>query len=340
MIPIRIYEVAMLRNSSRRARPAVMNRKVALVGTAWLICLLFLTAPTLVHAQAKVGTAGAQFLELGPSARAMGMAEAFAAVTNDVSAVYYNPAALINLYGMEVMGTYIKMPADINYGFFAAGFPLESVGGVLGFGVYALSTGEMVRTTYEQGTIDGTGETFVAEDLAVSASYGRYLTDKVSVGFTLRYIGEYFEKKTANGWSADVGLVYNTGYRGFKIATVITNFGPDLKFIEKDFPLPINFKFGASFDLIEGTDNLLTFCAEGTHPSDNLEKYNVGLEYTFKDRFVLRTGGRFNYDVDGFTAGGGIKVPFGEQSELRVDYAYQDFGILTQVHRFSMSLAF
>ena len=85
---------------------------------------------------------------------------------------------------------------------------------------------------------------------------------------------------------------------------------------------------------------MLTFAAEGAHPSDNLEKYNLGLEYTFKDRFVLRGGGRFNYDVDGFTAGGGIRVPFGEDGEMRVDYAFQDFGILTQIHRFTFAIAF
>jgi len=35
-----------------------------------------------------------------------------------------------------------------------------------------------------------------------------------------------------------------------------------------------------------------------------------------------------------------VKLPFGEEGLLRVDYAYQDFGILTQVHRFSMTMAF
>jgi hypothetical protein len=137
-----------------------------------------------------------------------------------------------------------------------------------------------------------------------------------------------------------VGTSYDTGFRGFKIAMVITNFGPDQKFIEQEFPLPINFKFGGCINMIEGVDHLVTVSAEGSHPSDNLEKYNLGMEYTFKDRFILRSGGRFNYDVDGFTAGGGIRVPVGEDSELRVDYAFQDFGILTEVHRFSMSLAF
>ena len=85
---------------------------------------------------------------------------------------------------------------------------------------------------------------------------------------------------------------------------------------------------------------MVTFAAEGSHPSDNLEKYNAGLEYTFLERFTLRGGSRFNYDEDGFTAGGGIRVPFGEESEIRFDYAFQDFGVLTEVHRFTMSLAF
>ena len=64
------------------------------------------------------------------------------------------------------------------------------------------------------------------------------------------------------------------------------------------------------------------------------------MEYTYKDRYILRGGGRFNYDADGFTVGGGLRIPYGEESELRVDYAYQDFGVLTEVHRFSMSVAF
>ncbi|MEE8576710.1 MAG: PorV/PorQ family protein, partial [candidate division Zixibacteria bacterium] len=278
-------------------------KSLAAVGLLLLV-LLALAVPSQVNAQAKVGTTGAQFLELGVSARAMGMAEAYTAVVDDISAVYYNPASLTALMDREAMFTYINLPSDIYYAFAGYGMPLESIGGVLGVGMYALSTGDMIERTYEQGTEFGTGRNFRAQDFAVSVGYGRYLTDRFSIGFNVKYIGEFFHEYSASGWSADVGTLYDTGYRGFRIAMVISNFGPDLTLFEDAYPLPINFKFGGSFNLVEGVDHMLTMAAEGSHPSDNLEKYNLGLEYIFRDRFILRGGGRFQYDVDSFTAGG------------------------------------
>ena len=110
--------------------------------------------------------------------------------------------------------------------------------------------------------------------------------------------------------------------------------------IDQSYPLPINFKFGGSINVIEGTDHILMLAAEGSHPSDNLEKYNAGLEYLFMERFALRVGGRVNYDTDGLTAGAGMRIPYGEEGQISFDYAYQDFGLLTEVHRFTMAFGF
>jgi hypothetical protein len=137
-----------------------------------------------------------------------------------------------------------------------------------------------------------------------------------------------------------VGTLYDTGYRGFKIAIGIYNFGPDMKMVQVAYPLPINLKFGSSFNLIDNPNHLAVLSLEGAHPSDNLEQYKAGLEYWYRERFSLRIGERFNYDSDGFTAGAGLKWPFGETTELRVDYGYQDFGFLREVHRFSLTVAF
>lgn len=329
----------MLFSNNRLPGKVKVGTRLAVLG-ALIVCVTLWAVPTTVQAQAKVGTTGAQFLELGVSTRAMGMAEAFTAVSDDVSAIYYNPAGLTSLYCREVAVTYINMPADIDFYFAGFGIPLESVGGVLGFGVYSLSSGEMIERTMSRGTYEGTGRTFGWNDLAIAVSYGRYLTDRFSIGVSVKYIGEFVHDYSANGWSVDVGTIYDTGHRGFKIAMAITNFGPDITMIANSYPLPINFKFGAAVNLIESDEHLVTFAAEGAHPSDNLEKYNTGLEYVFRDRFSLRAGHRFNYDEDGLTAGGGVIVPFGEDQEISVDYAFQDFGLLTQIHRFSLSIAF
>lgn len=339
-IDMRIDEDIM-RTSTRRLLAGRLSPRLAMVtGMTVVLCFVALLLPTSVSAQAKVGTTGAQFLELGVSARAMGMAEAYTAVADDISAVYYNPAGLVNMYGKEATFTYISLPADVGYSFGAIGMPLESIGGVLGLSIYSLSSGDMIERTYKHGTYEGTGRTFSWSDFAAAVSYGRYLTDRFSVGVSVKFIGQDTHDYSASGWAADVGTNYDTGFRGFKIAMMITNFGPDMRFISNDYPLPINFRFGGAINVIEGDSHWLTFAAEGSHPSDNLEKYNAGLEYTFNNMFTLRAGSRFNYDEDGFTFGGGARIPVGEEREMRFDYAFQDFGVLTEVHRFSMSIAF
>lgn len=308
-----------------------------------LIILTVLLLPSLAFSQAKVGTTGVNFLELGVSARAMGMAEAFTATVDDASAVYYNPAGLVYLYGREMVFTHIDMPADINYEFISLATPLESVGGMVGIAAYSLNAGDILHTGYDYPLgedRDGNAQYFSAGDFAISVSYARYLTDKFSLGITAKYIREDLHEFNASGWAADVGTMYNSGYRNFKIAMLISNFGPDMKFVQQEFPLPINFKFGASIDFLDMEDHLVTLAAEGSHPADNLEKYNIGLEYMYLEKFSLRIGERLNYDSDGLTFGGGLTLPLGDEIDLEVHYAYQDFGFLNEVHRFSMGVSF
>jgi len=299
---------------------------------------LLVQLPGDAYGQAKVGTSGAKFLDIGISARAMGMAEAYSAIANDVSAIYYNPAGLTQIFSREFMATHIDYPVEINYEFMAIAFPVEALSGVIGFGFYNLNSGDIPLTTY--GNPAGTGEFFAANDYALSVSYARSLTEHFSLGGTFKLVGEYYDNESARGWAADVGTLYDTGYRGFKIAIGIVNFGPDLKMVQQNYPLPINFKFGSSFNFVESPDHLAVFSIEGAHPSDNLEQYNAGMEYWYLDKFALRVGNRFNYDTDGFTAGAGMKWPLGEATEIRFDYGYQDFGFLREVHRFSFAVAF
>jgi hypothetical protein len=225
--------------------------------------------------------------------------------------------------------------------------------GNLGMAAYWLHTDDMPVTTYERPR--GTGQFFTVADMALGLTYSASLTDHFSLGLTLKYINSFLEEEKATGWAADVGTFYQTGFRGFNISMIIANFGPDMKFIRETFPLPIDFRFGSSINVVEQENQKLTWAIQVSRPNDNLEKFNTGFEYWFNDTFALRMGKKFNYDYTnngnlmddsgfedrqdfdmtaGITFGGGIKIPVSTYS-LQIDYAYQDMGFLDSVHRFS-----
>ena len=329
------------RSSRRLGDKAMWIKRLAILGIAGVLA----GTPQLGWSQAKVATTGYQFLEIGVGARAMGMGEAFIAVVDDASAVYYNPAGLTGLPGTQVTLDYVQYVADINYAFAGIAFPAGRLGGYWGVGLYVLDAGDILKTTYADPYGEA-GETFGAQDFAASLSYGRHLTDRFSIGGTVKYITERLEETRSTVWAADIGTSYNTGFRGFTISMVITNFGPDGQvqykdaegFQGDDTPLPINFKFGAAIRMLDGGVHRAILSAEGSHPADNLEKYQGGVEYWFNDLLALRVGAKFNYDVGGLTAGFGVRIPWGEERDLRFDYGYQEFGILGTPHRYSLTI--
>ncbi|MEW5701157.1 MAG: PorV/PorQ family protein [Candidatus Zixiibacteriota bacterium] len=317
-----------------------MELRRRLIGGAGVVamCVSLAVAPSSARAQDKVGTTGAQFLEVGVSPRADAVGGAFAAIADDASAIYYNPAGLVQLDHRQVMVSLIDYPADISYSFVGLAWPV-AFGGVFGVAYYGLDAGDMPVTTpeYEMGA---PGWTFTARDYAVSLSYGRYLTDRFSVGGTVKIIDELFEEERSTGWAADVGTQYNTGFRNFKIVMTLTNFGPDMKFITQPYPLPISFRFGGAIDVLDNPQHHAVFALEGAHPADNREKYNTGFEYMFRNLAALRIGHRFEHDLGGVTFGGGVHFALGGKLAARLDYGYQDFGALDQIHRFSMTVDF
>lgn len=303
-----------------------------------IVILFLLVSPELVWGQAKVGTAGAQFLELGVSARAIAMGEAFLSICDDASAVYYNPAGLSQLMERQAMFTHVSYPADINYDFVALAYPAARFGGVWGVGFTMLNAGDMPYLGDYEVHLSPT-QTFTAKDYALSLSYARSLTDRFNVGVTVKIIDELYDTERATGWAVDVGTLYDTGFKGFKIGMMISNFGPDLTFIDESYPLPMNFRFGGVVDVIRRGDHSAVFAVEGSHPNDNMEKFNAGVEYWFREIFALRFGNYFEYDEGGISTGGGLKFNV-SRAAMSVDYGYHDMGHLDNTHRFSVGIVF
>jgi hypothetical protein len=153
-----------------------------------------------------------------------------------------------------------------------------------------------------------------------------------------------------NNWAVDVGTMYHTGFRSLRIAVTAKNFGPDSKFggwseeyqSESDnVRLPLDFRAGIAMDFLEGeqSPHLLTVVLEGDYPNDGPEKIHLGASYGYDNTFFLRAGYKFNYDVQGLTFGAGVMYPIGD-IVAKVNYAYVDFGVLTQVHMLSLGIAY
>lgn len=305
--------------------------------------LILLTAvavillPGTLIAQEKVGTAGANFLQIGVSPRAVGMGEAYLPLAEDVAAAYYNPAGLSLMQERQVLLSHIQWPADISLEYAAVGIPIPNMAGVLALSATVLHMDEMEVTTpfYPNGT----GQTFRAANYMIGASYSRFLTDKFAFGITVKHIRMNAHDVSATGWGADVGTYYETGFQSIKIAMAVTNFGQDIKFLTEAFPLPINFGLGVSMVPYEAGPHRITTAFVGSHPSDNRERYNFGMEYWFNDMFSLRAGYKMKYDEEDLSFGGGVHTTLGTTSAA-IDYAYVPFKHLDQSHRVSLRLGF
>ena len=338
-----------------------------------LACFAFLIiGPMPVHAQFtpdpgvglpatdfnRVGQAGFQFLKLPTNARQAGMGGVNSSLgSGDAASSLTNPASLVDVSGLNLGVTTVRWFADINYYSAAVARDFEGIG-IFGINVLFLDYGDMPRTENRPILVDdiptGRSEvltdlgTVTAQDLAIGVSYARRVTDYLHFGINAKYIVETLDDATVGAWAVDIGTVFYTGIRSLRVTMVGRNIGPDTQiaaFDERigyepaDVRMPVNFSFGAAYDLVErGTGGLhhWTVAAEFVHPNDGAEKVNVGTEYTFRNLLSVRGGYRFNYDEEGFTLGTGLNVSLSGYT-LNLGYAFWEFGLLGSVHAISMA---
>jgi hypothetical protein len=288
----------------------------------------------------KVGTLGGQSLKIGVGARAAAMGDAYVAIADDATAVYWNPAGIARLSGQSISLNHTAWPAEILFDQADYVFNVKWIPGMLGVNVRALTMSrDKVRTTYLP---DGTGETFDAGEWAYGLTYARALTDKFSAGLSINYVQTGLDDITGKSTTFDFGTLYDIGILGAKIGMSIQNIGSDMNFIDEQVKMPTFFRVGGSFSVLQRGESRLLTSAEFTHPPDNSEKLNLGAEYAFHDYLFLRGGYKVNYDTEGLTAGFGVKFPLTlvKSSVARLDYAYSDLNYLGQAHRVSVNVGF
>ncbi|HET6463822.1 MAG TPA: UPF0164 family protein, partial [Candidatus Krumholzibacteria bacterium] len=79
---------------------------------------LVLLLPLVIAAPASATRLAGEFMALGAGARALGMGGAFAAVADDASAVYWNPAGIAGIEKRQALAMHAEQFGDlVNYNF-------------------------------------------------------------------------------------------------------------------------------------------------------------------------------------------------------------------------------
>ncbi len=343
-----------LRNDSmsdtRPLRTAVMNLMAAVLVTG----ISFGQNPNL-------GTSGAQFLKIPVGARATAMGGAYIANANDATALYWNPAGIVNVKENDLNFSHTEWWASLKLNHAAFAHTIDDLGSFgLAFSVLTMDKME-VTTEFDP---DGTGEFFDAQDLMVGVSFARRLTEDFSFGVTAKYVQQRIWNESATGFAFDVGTQYKVGFRDLTLAMSMMNFGSDLKYsgsdlrvkfdqsqslsynrltpselATEDYPLPLQFQVGLSMTAYRDDTMSMLVAVDVSHPNDNDEHVNLGGELQMFDRVFLRGGYRFGYDTERATFGAGVVAPLGDSS-VRFDYAYATYDLLPNVSRFSLGIGF
>ncbi|HEX9251388.1 MAG TPA: PorV/PorQ family protein [Ignavibacteriaceae bacterium] len=309
----------------------------------------------------NLGTSGAQFLQLPVGARSEAMGGAIVGLADDASAIFWNPAGIVKVNNVQAHFSYMNWFDLFNFNAASLVYNAGDIG-TFGASMVLFTTDDMEITTEEQP--NGTGRYFDAGDVALGITYAKYLTDRFSVGLSVKYINQTIWNETASGVAFDIGTQYRLDFQNLTIAMSMTNFGADMRFdgpdlnftyrqdedypqsrlvpsrlLTQDYPLPLNFQVGIGFDVFEYDFVKMIGAIDVTHPNDNAERAHFGTEFSFFDRFFLRAGYKYNYDDQDFTFGAGANVPLGS-SAVYFDYAYSLYDILPSVHRISVNLSF
>jgi len=296
----------------------------------------------------KVGSTSFTFLQVIPNARVAAMGGVYTVNIRTSEAVFFNPAGIAHAADWDASLSYMDWFLDVTLSSFSMNYRLGNIGSI-GLQAMIVDIGSIEETRVDHLFRDSetgiynsgiTGSTFSPGAYVLGLTFARNVTHRFSFGLTAKYVRENLGLQTASAVIFDGGVIYDTGFRSLMLGAAVRNFGQEIKYNSKGYPLPQTFTIGVSgylfgledgfFTTIPGHQLLVAF--DLSQSRDHSQQQHLGFEYGFQNLFFVRGGYKFNHDEEKYTMGFGLNV-----YRLRVDYAYNDFGdYLDTTHRFTL----
>lgn len=299
-----------------------------------------------------------EILAIGVGGRALGLGGAYAALANDATAGYWNPAGLARIDYPEVILMHDeRFGGMLNYDFGAVAIPY---GGDASFGVSVMRLGideiPDTRKAWKDQNYNGILDSadyvdpkkvtyFNSADWTVYLTYAKRESEDFTYGINLKLIRRGMEVATATGIGFDIGALYSPAkdwYVAANIQDVTTTLvtwstgnneliSPTVKLGTAYFFELFSGRFAPTIDVDVRFENRRF--ASIAHLGPISFDPHFGLEFDFKNSIALRIG--YN-DVKQLTLGAGIHL-----RKLDIDYSFARFGKennLGDTHRISLRL--
>lgn len=333
----------------------------------------------------RAGQAGATELLINPWARSSGFASANSASIRGLEAQYLNVAGLAFTRKTEVLFTNTQWL--VGSGVMINSFGVaQKIGdaGVVGLGVMNMSFGEIDITTADLP--DGGIGTFSPNLLNIGISYAKNFSNSINGGITVRVINQNISNLSATGVAFDAGISYTTrlgskdkekNKDNLQFGISLKNVGPPMK-MEGDglsvrgnvpgsdnsltleyrsakYEMPSSLNIGVTYHWRDNKlQNRITGAGNFTSNSFSKDQVSLGVEYAFKELFMLRGGYVFQFGkggediaasaLTGPTAGASVQVGLGKKgsekkSKLGIDYSFRLTNPFAGVHSIGIRLA-
>ncbi len=294
-------------------------------GCLFILILLF-AAWSVAPLQAQDGYAGmpGTYLYQGVGARAMAMGQAYTALAEDGTALYWNPAGLANRDPYQVYFMHSSLFMSTSFDYMAATAPTRRYGN-FGLGLVALTSGDFDQRSELNEELGSFGLT----DMAFLLSWSKQVFSDIAIGVNYKLVSEKMLDYSGIGHGIDFGArkqLSNWLTAGFSVINLI-NPRVTLANSASIYPRQLRLGFAATafnekvvvstdFSKIMGWGNV---------------RFNAGVEYHVLQGLDLRAG--LNHDR--FTMGVGFAL-----NKIGVGYSNRSTPELGWNHLFAVNYAF
>ena len=163
-------------------------------------------------------------------ARGAALGDAFAAIANDVSSLYYNPGGAALIAGPGAMVSTYDYVAETRYSWGGIAFPFS--GGSRTFGLQIGTFGFDDQPVYTVDQPDGTGAVYSVSQTFAGATFAQNFSDRFSAGLTAKFVFDQLGDVNGTAFALDFGTNFHAmlSNHPIKLAFVVSNLGTDLKY--------------------------------------------------------------------------------------------------------------